>query len=45
LNAKTKMHSFEVDSTNQDNKGRSTSIQLLWLKNTFNAPVKIEDIT
>jgi hypothetical protein len=39
------MHSFEITSNNLKNKKKSFQIQLLWLKNTFNYPVKIDDMT
>ena len=45
LNGKSKMHSFEITSKNTKNKRKSYHIQLLWLKNTFHFPVKIDDIT
>lgn len=45
LNAKSKMHSFEVAPKNLNNKKKSFQIQLLWLKNTFHYPIKIDDIT
>lgn len=45
LNAKSKMHSFEITSNNLKNKKKSFQIQLLWLKNTFHYPIKIDDMT
>jgi hypothetical protein len=45
LNGVSKIHSFEV--TKQDKKGHSDKfhLQMLWLKNTFRFPLRIDDIT
>lgn len=47
LNAKTKMHSFEINQKLPDAKKRIPQNQILWLKNTLptSAPLRIEDIT
>lgn len=45
LNAKSKMHSFEISPKNIKKKRKTFQIQLLWLKNTFHYPIKIDDIT
>ena len=47
LNAKTKMHSFEINQKYSDAKKRAPQNQILWLKNTFpiSTPLRIDDIT
>lgn len=44
LSAKSKMHSFEVNKK-KSKESKSTQIQMLYMRNTFNNPVKIEDIS
>jgi hypothetical protein len=44
FSAKSKMHSFEI-TPKSTSKKKSYQITLLWLKNTFDKQVKIEDIT
>lgn len=45
LNAKSKMHSFEIGAKQATVVKRSYQIQLLWLKNTFSEMLRIDDIT
>lgn len=44
LNGVSKMHSFEI-TPQITRKKKSIQIQMLWLKNTFNYPLKIDDVT
>lgn len=45
LNAKFKMHSFEIDAKNDFENTPPYMIQQLWLKNNLNTGIVIDDIT
>lgn len=45
LNGVSKIHSFEVSEKNTKSKDDKVHIQLLWIKNTFNFPLRIDDVT